>query len=179
MIKKILFACSLILCVAHTDAQIVVNSRFKSRCFEEMAAPLIMVQKFQNECLEKLESLVDETEEIETLLNKEKDPNCWKMYADCYNSIIDAYNNIVRNGTNQGTRNTIANIRHNSSSVRAKIRAAYEKRAQLSAAQYARLRSIEGMTCDRFYSDMSLDDFLNENTPSVKFHFKNGKNQKD
>lgn len=159
----------MLLCIAQAEAQIVINSQFKARSFEEMAAPLIMAQKFQNECLEKLEVLSEETEEIESFINKEKDPVSWKMYADCYNSIIDVYNDIVRRGTNQGTRNTISSLRRASISVRNQIKTAYEKRAQLANDQYIRIKSIQGLICDKYYSDISLDCYLNGNTPEVKY----------
>jgi hypothetical protein len=82
------------------------------------------------------------------------------VYADCYNSIIDEYNSILKNGTNQGTRKAISDLRRQSSSLLASIKAAYDRRNRLSNDQYARLRAVDGLICNRFFSDISIDEFM-------------------
>lgn len=62
--------------------------------FDEMAAPLIMAQRFQQESLNNLDALAEQTEQAEQFISEEKDPATWEVYADCYNSIIDEYNSI-------------------------------------------------------------------------------------
>ena len=151
------------------NAQIVVNSRFKSMTFDEMAAPLIMAQRFQQECLNNLDALAEQTEQAEQFISEEKDPATWEVYADCYNSIIDEYNSILKNGTNQGTRRAISDLRRQSSSLLASIKAAYDRRNRLSNDQYARLRAVDGLMCNRFFSDISIDEFMNGKTTITKF----------
>lgn len=151
------------------NAQIVVNSRFKSMTFDEMAAPLIMAQRFQQESLNNLDALAEQTEQAEQFISEEKDPATWEVYADCYNSIIDEYNSILKNGTNQGTRRAISDLRRQSSSLLASIKAAYDRRNRLSNDQYARLRAVDGLMCNRFFSDISIDEFMNGKTPTVTY----------
>ena len=151
------------------NAQIVVNSQFKARSYDEMVAPLLMVQRFHQECLDNLDALAEQTEQAEQFISKEKDPATWKVYADCYNSIIDEYNSILKNGTNQGTRKAISDLRRQSSSLLASIKAAYDRRNRLSNDQYARLRSVDGLMCNRFFSDISIDEFMNGKTPTVTY----------
>lgn len=109
--KKCIFIIVAMFVATYANAQIVVNSRFKSMTFDEMAAPLIMAQRFQQECLNNLDALAEQTEQAEQFISKEKDPTTWKVYADCYNSIVNEYNSILKNGTNRGTRKAISDLR--------------------------------------------------------------------
>ena len=167
--KKYIFIIAAMFLAISANAQIVVNSRFKSMTFDEMAAPLIMAQRFQQECLNNLDALAEQTEQAEQFISEEKDPATWEVYADCYNSIIDEYNSILKNGTNQGTRRAISDLRRQSSSLLASIKAAYDRRNRLSNDQYARLRAVDGLMCNRFFSDISIDEFMNGKTPTVTY----------
>ncbi len=151
-----------------TKAQ-YVNSQFKALSYDEMVAPLLMYQRFVQKCLDDLESLAEQTEQAEQFVNEEKDPVTWKMYADCYNSIIDEYNSISKNGTNKGTTRIISDLRRQSSSLLACIKSAYDKRNRLASEQYARLKALDGLMCDRFFSDISIDEFMNGKTPTVTY----------
>lgn len=167
--KKYIFIIAAMFLAISANAQIVVNSQFKPMTYDEMAAPLIMAQRFHQECLNNLDALAEQTEQAEQFISKEKDPTTWKVYADCYNSIIDEYNSILKNGTNQGTRKAISDLRRQSSSLLASIKAAYDRRNRLSNDQYARLRAVDGLMCNRFFSDISIDEFMNGKTPIVTY----------
>ena len=167
--KKYIFIIAAMFLAISANAQIVVNSQFKPMTYDEMAAPLIMAQRFHQECLNNLDALAEQTEQAEQFISKEKDPTTWKVYADCYNSIIDEYNSILKNGTNQGTRKAISDLRRQSSSLLASIKAAYDRRNRLSNDQYARLRAVDGLMCNRFFSDISIDEFMNGKTPTVTY----------
>lgn len=167
--KKYLFLIATMFLAIGANAQIVTNSRYKAMSFDEMAAPLLIYQRFYQECLDKLEALAEQTEQAEQFISKDKDPATWKVYADCYNSIINEYNSIVKNGTNQGTRKAISDLTRQSSSLLAGIKAAYDRRNRLSNDQYARLRATDGLTCNRFFSDISIDEFMNGKTPIVTY----------
>ncbi len=152
-----------------SNAQIVINSQFKPFTYDEMAAPLRAVQQFHNQSLNTLGNLMEDLETLESYISKQNDPTCWRIYTDCYNSMVDTYNNIQDNGTNQRTRGRINELRKYASSTKNRIINAVNRRNQLSSDQYNRLRSVSGLTCDRFYSDMSLDDFLDGSTPYVQY----------
>ncbi len=153
----------------NVDAQYVVDSHYKAMSFDEMAAPLLMAKKFQEECLNSLETLAEQTEQAEQFISKENDPKTWSTYADCYNSIIDEYNSVLKKGTGQNTRKNISELKRRSSALLASIRAAYDRRNRLANDQYARLRSVDGLMCSRYFSDISIDEFMNGNTPSVTY----------
>lgn len=165
--RKLLFIIVAMLVAIDANSQIVVNSRYKPMTYDEMVAPLLEAQRFHQECLDNLEALADQTEQAEQFISKEKDPETWSVYADCYNSIIDEYNSILENGVNQGTRKAISDLRRQSSSLLASIKEAYDRRNRLATDQYKRLQVVEGLTCDRFFSDMSIDEFMNGKTPTV------------
>ena len=164
--KKYIFIIAAMFLAISANAQIVVNSRFKSMTFDEMAAPLIMAQRFQQESLNNLDALAEQTEQAEQFISEEKDPATWEVYADCYNSIIDEYNSILKNGTNQGTRRAISDLRRQSSSLLASIKAAYDRRNRLSNDQYARLRAADALLCHPFVSALTIAEFKNPNTPT-------------
>ena len=150
--KKLSFLFLILIICVEAKAQIVVNSQYKARSFDDMVAPFIMVQKFQEECLNSLVTILDQLKQAEQFISEEKDPNTWNKYENCYNSIVDEHNSIVK-----------------SSSLLADIRAAYERRNRLSNDQYARLRAVDGLTCSRYFSDISIDEFMNGNTPTVTY----------
>ena len=54
------------------NAQIVVNSQFKARSYDEMVAPLLMVQRFHQECLDNLDALAEQTEQAEQFISKKR-----------------------------------------------------------------------------------------------------------
>lgn len=170
MRKLLLILFSISFFAAQSSAQFVVNSTYQPMSYEEIAAPYVIVAKFQKECLSALENIAKNTKQVESLMSSDKDPICWDEYADCYNSIIDAYERICNRGTNQQTRGTISELNRRSNSVCSRIRAAYNRRAQLANDQYSRLQSVSGLKCDKFYSDMSLDEFLDGKTPDVNYH---------
>lgn len=159
------------------SAQLVINSQFQPITYDEMVAPLIMVQRFQKECLNNLQEILNQTETVEVYISKEKDPIVWGKYADCYNSIISAYNSIIENGTNQGTRGVISNKRKESISLVNMIKSAYEKRNRMSQGQYARLQAVPGLVCNKYYSDISLDAYINGKEPEVTYKTKEDLNK--
>lgn len=172
MFKKIFTSVFLTTFIMHAKAQIIIDTQsFKPFTYEEKMAPILMVQRFVNECLETLDNLAEQTSSIEPFLNKQKDPIAWKLYADCYNAIVDEYNNIAQYGTNQYTRGIISSLKTRSRNVRSTIKAAYDRKNQLAYDQYQRLQSSPGMKCSEFYADMSLDCFLNGNTPEVTYSY--------
>ena len=167
--KKILFLLTMIFICINAAAQYVVDSHYKAMSFDEMAAPLIMAKKFQEECLNSLETLAEQTEQAEQFISKDNDPKTWSAYADCYNSIIDEYNSILKQGTSQSTRKNISELRRHSSALLASIKSAYDRRNRLANDQYARLKAVDGLMCSRFFSDISIDEFMNGNTPTVTY----------
>ena len=167
--KKILFLLTMIFICINADAQYVVDSHYKAMSFDEMAAPLIMAKKFQEECLNSLETLAEQTEQAEQFISKDNDPKTWSTYADCYNSIIDEYNSILKQGTSQSTRKNISELRRQSSALLASIKSAYDRRNRLANDQYTRMKAVDGLMCSRFFSDISIDEFMNGNTPAVTY----------
>lgn len=155
-------------CSVPSFCQIVINSQFKPLSYDEMVAPLQMVANFHRECSQTLVSLMENAESIESCINKDADPLTWKRYADYYNSIVDEYNRIQKNGTNQGTRGRIAELRRNYSRVINGIGNAYNRRNELANNQYQRVRATNEK-CSRWFSEISLDEFLDGRTPSVTY----------
>lgn len=151
------------------NAQIVINSQFKPFTYDEMVAPLQTYANFYNQCCETLIGLMDNAEQIEAYINKEKEPITWRRYADYYNSILEEYNRIQKKGTNQGTRGRINDLKRNFSRVINGIANAYNRRSELSNNQSQRINSTHER-CDRWYSEISLDEFLDGKTPSVSYY---------
>lgn len=168
--NKFFLAIILALAAYSIHAQIVTNSKFKPIPFQQMAGTLMAAKQFQEECLSSLEAMANKTESIEFMINKDKDPVSWGIYSKCYNAIIDEYNGICKRGTNVKTRNNLSKLRTTCNELCAKIKNAYERRNNLSRDQYARLQSVQGLRCDKFYSDISLDEFLDGKSPTIKYY---------
>lgn len=172
MVNKLKFVLPLIIaCVSPvvSFSQIVINSQFRPFSYDEMVAPLQAVTNFHNQCCETLIGLMENAEQIEPYINKENDPITWKRYADYYNSIVDEYNRINKNGTNQGTRGRINDLKRNFSKVINGIGNAYNRRNELANNQYQRVRATNEK-CNRWYAEISLDEFLDGKTPTVSYY---------
>ena len=154
------------------EAQIAINAQFKARSFNDLAAPYIMYKKFYDECIDTLDNLLEQVKQAEEYISEDKDPLTWCEYVSCYDAIVNEYNSIQTGGTDQNTRSNISRLRKRSTSLLTSIKAAYNKRNMLANEQYNRLRSVEGLTCDRFYSDMSIDNFINGSIPYVNYYTK-------
>ena len=152
---------------SNSSAQ-TTNSAFRPFSFAEMAAPFQMMKQFQDECLNTLMELMDKAESVESYIDKNQDPTCWNRYTEYYNSIVDEYQSILKSGTNQGTRNRIFNLRKNFIVID-DIKRAYNRRYELSNSQYQRI-SATHEKCTRYYSAISLDEFLDGNTPTVTYY---------
>lgn len=170
MVKKIFAIVFVFICLNafNSSAQIRINSQFRPYSYDEMVAPLQAYQQFYNQCLGRLSNLLENAETIEEYIDKNKDPECWRRYTNYYNSVVNEYNSIRNNGTNQGTRNRISNLEREFKVINS-LGNAYNRRADLSNTQFQRIRSTNER-CDRYYSDMSLDEFLDGKTPSVTYY---------
>ena len=145
------------------------TARFTPFTYEEMAAPLRAYTNFFNQCCETLIDLMENAEQIEPYINKEKEPITWQRYCNYYNSIVNEYNSINKQGTNTGTRGRINNLKRNFSRVINDIANTYNRRNQLANNQFQRIQSTKER-CDRYFSDIPLDEFLDGKTPSIKYY---------
>lgn len=156
-------------CSTNSYGQIVINSQFRPFSYDEMVAPLQAAANFHRVCTETLLSLMENAEQLEPYINRDKDPISWKRYVDYYNSVVDEYNRIQKNGTNQGTRARINDLKQNFSRVIIGIGNAYNRRNELANNQYQRVRSTNEK-CSRWFSEISLDEFLDGNTPTISYY---------
>lgn len=153
----------------NADAQIIVNtSQIQPAPFEQGMAVLRAGREFYYECLEKLENLLDKTAKIKPYISKDKDPRTWSRYSDYYNSVVNEYNRLKEQGTDTGTRRRIHSLKMNYSEVISPIVSAYNRRNDLAREQYSRIQYSKE-SCSRFFSEISLDEFLDGNTPSVTY----------
>lgn len=168
--RKILFAAILVCASQAAMAQnYTVESSFTPMTTDELTAPLLIYRAHYKACLEKLQGLLDRTELYSKYLDQEKDPEAFDRFVSCYDEIVEAYNNIIKHGLSGNTNSEISRLREKSSDVCSAIETAYERRKMLAESQYNKLRANYGLVCDRYYSDISLDEFLDGKTPSVTF----------
>ena len=163
--KKVIILVLSFLSVFCSNAQV-----FEPLTYEELAAPLRAATAYHNQCCDALIQLMEGAQSIEAYISKDKDPICWTRYCNYYNSVVAEYNSINQYGVNGGTRQHISNLRTNFSVIRA-IGIAYEKRYNLAQEQYNRLKSSPNLRCDKYYWDLSVDDFLDGKTPKVNYHY--------
>ena len=162
--KNLFFALCMLMSFLTNEA----TAQYRGMTFDEMMKPLLLYRNFFDECNNQLIALMESAQEIEPYIDRNKDPNTWNRYTAYYNSVVNEYNNINQRGTNQNTRSNIANLRRRFSEINSII-AAYNRRADLANAQYHRLRSTN-QRCDRYYSEISLDEFLDGKTPVVNYY---------
>ena len=110
--KKCIFIIVAMFVATYANAQIVVNSRFKSMTFDEMAAPLIMAQRFQQECLNNLDALAEQTEQAEQFIENfgidlDKIRITDNTYSDRINNQVSLYTYTAYGSTSMGWRGTL------------------------------------------------------------------------
>lgn len=171
MVRQIKFLIGILLILQFpfvSSAQIVIGSKYRPFSYGEMLAPAMAAANYHRECCDKLENVLEKAEVIESKINKEKDPITWKRYCDFYNSVVDEYNIIMKNGGNASTDGNIQKIKKQFTIVINGISNASERRMDLAYTQYQRIMATNEK-CDRFYSDISLDEFLDGKTPEIKY----------
>lgn len=170
MVKKLLQLIILFVfampCIANAQ---VITSKFRPLSYGEMVAPLQAYSNFVNQCLAKLEKLMENAEQIEPYINKAIETKTWERYASYYNSISAEYNRIIDRGTDQGTRRRINELARTFSDVIDNIGNAYNRRAELSRNQFQRIQSTHER-CSRYFADIPLDEFLDGKTPIVNYY---------
>lgn len=151
----------------HANAQ-VISSKFEPLSYEEMTAPLIIYRNFVRECSAKLLDLLNRSQEVEPYIDQSKDPQTWRRYNDYYGSVCNEAKILLEYGTNQGTRGRIFKLQQEFSVIKG-IADAYKRRKELYDDQYRYMRSTNKKP-DRLYIEISLDEFLDGQTPIIYYH---------
>lgn len=145
-----------------------IHAQFRPFSYEEMVAPLEEMQRFHDQCCETLLQLMNNSQQVESYIIKDKDPITWDRYKTYYNSIENEYNNINSYGVNQYTSANINQLRKDFSIINGIVQA-YNRRQALSIEQYKRVQNSPNLVYNQDYGDISLDDFLDGNTPNIRF----------
>lgn len=144
---------------------------FKARSFEEMMAPFVAYRQHFDECANKINSLYEYLTKAEMFINKEDDPNTWEIYSVLHDAVIEEGNKLFENGTSMYTMRNINALSVKCRQFMNQLMAAYERRNRLAEAQSIRLRNERGLTCDQYYIEISIDEFLDGSTPTVNYQY--------
>lgn len=144
------------------------NAQFRPLTFDDMMKPILMYEKFFDECNNEMTNLLQQTQQIEPYIDRQKDPRSWERYQRYYAELKGAYDLLHERGANSNTKPHIAQLKRRFSEINSII-AAYNRRVDLANSQYQRLRYSD-QRCDRYYSDISLDEFLDGKTPVVNYY---------
>lgn len=162
---KRLFTCTLAAMVL-VSMFVFSSAKVEAQSLEEM----LLYREAYYKCENALQTMLNNLGQLEEYIDKNKDPQYWEMYSDCYNSVSELLSDLNTNGLSAYIQSRRSELAKQSNSVFNKISGAINRRYKLAQDQYNRLRSIPGIKCDRYYADISLDEFLNGNTPSVNYY---------
>lgn len=166
-IIKIIILLFFTLACKKSEAASPLSPSYSPSLFNETLGTMMLYQSFYQDCCNRLIELMDKAEDIEPYINPHTEPLTWQRYLNYYNSIVNVYNDVSKNGTDSSTRTKINNLRRDFSVIKS-IQVAYERRSQLAQSQMIKLNS-QNITCDRLYSEISLDEFLDGKTPVINY----------
>lgn len=146
---------------------LVINSRFKPFSYEELLAPALMATQAHQAIEEKYSELAAQAND----LYKKLDANRDKKSVATYNAYMSALNSLAselsKNGLNQGSRRGALNAAENFQKHIIPILRGYDRRAEAERAQQEMLSKDPTHLYARWAKDLSVDDFVDNQTLDV------------
>ena len=114
-----------------------------------------------------LVGLYENAQELNGRLDPQIEPICYRKYKKYVNDLEAEINKIHKDGYDTEISSRASNFRLRYSNEISPIITAYNRRVELANSQNASMAANPGIRYNRFYSEISLDEFLNGKTPNV------------
>lgn len=146
---------------------ITINSKFRPFSFQEMMAPLTIMEQNHREVEQNYANLMAESAKWENLANEQTDKIAYNQYKKYAIDLERAADQLAREGITPSSRPSMYKLRSRYQSEIAPIELAYKRKEADITAQKEMMQKDPTHLFNRKASQMSLDDYLTDNSLDV------------
>ena len=150
------------------NLNIVANSRFKARSFDDLLKPLAMYTQEYNAIEQGVNELDTKASVWENMANEQRDPRAYKMYKD-YADDLKSADSLATSGLSNQSRNKLMKLKARYSQEIVPIEQAFQNRAEEMKEQQA--GRARGMVYEGSAALASLDRYLGN--PTIRYGMAN------
>lgn len=151
------------------NLNIVANSRFKARSFDDLLKPLAMYTQEYNAIEQGVNELDTKASIWENMANEQTDPYAYKMYKNYADDLKSAADSLATSGLSNQSRSNLMKLKARYSQEITPIEQAYQNRLEEMKEQ--RAGRTKGMVYEGDASRASLDRYLRN--PSIRYGMAN------
>ena len=151
------------------NLNIVANSRFKARSFDDLLKPLAMYTQEYNAIEQGVNELDTKASIWENMANEQTDPYAYKMYKNYADDLKSAADSLATSGLSNQSRSNLMKLKARYSQEITPIEQAYQNRLEEMKEQ--RAGRTKGMVYEGDASKASLDRYLRN--PSIRYGMAN------
>lgn len=145
---------------------IVLKSAFRPFTYDELVKPVIQYKNEYDKVEADYSTLAAQTEAWKNIADQEKSPQAYAMYQR-YAQELDNVVTDFSKGMTMGNRSQLLNMKRRYASDIQPIATAYQKQQALAEEQRKAMAANPTMRYERYASNMSLDDFIND--PAIDY----------
>lgn len=151
------------------NLNIVANSRFKARSFDDLLKPLAMYTQEYNAIEQGVNELDTKASVWENMANEQRDPRAYKMYKDYADDLKSAADSLATSGLSNQSRSKLMKLKARYSQEIVPIEQAFQNRAEEMKEQQA--GRARGMVYEGSAALASLDRYLGN--PTIRYGMAN------
>lgn len=141
-------------------ANIVINSKYKGKSFEEMIKPLAMYTDEYNDIEAGLSDLSTKSNVWDRLANAQDSPNAYNLYKGYSNDLAKAADSLAKQRLNPTSRKQLLDMKSRYSKEIIPIENAYTKKEKYTEEQRQASMKDSTLRFDKIAANTSLDEFL-------------------
>lgn len=146
---------------------LVVNSKFKPFTYEDFMKPILLATQAHRELEDAYSTLSSDTEELEKMLDANRDKMSYATYQNYIKQVNNLADELNQKGLTANSRRSAIKAKDDYHQKIVPIKAGYNRRAEAEKAQQAMLSQDPTRLYARRASELSVDDYVNDQTLDV------------
>lgn len=155
------------------NLNIVANSRFKARSFDDLLKPLAMYTQEYNAIEQGVNELDTKASVWENMANEQTDPYAYKMYKKYSDDLKSAADSLATSGLSNQSRSNLMKLKARYSQEITPIEQAYATRKEQAKEQQQAMLQDPTLLLSRRAATTSLDDYIRN--PQLAYESYSGK----
>lgn len=155
------------------NLNIVANSRFKARSFDDLLKPLAMYTQEYNAIEQGVNELDTKASVWENMANEQTDPYAYKMYKKYSDDLKSAADSLATSGLSNQSRSNLMKLKARYSQEITPIEQAYAARKEQAKEQQQAMLQDPTLLLSRRAATTSLDDYIRN--PQLAYESYSGK----
>lgn len=146
---------------------LVVNSKFKPFTYDDFMKPILLATQAHRELEDAYSTLSSDTEELEKMLDANRDKMSYATYQNYIKQVNNLADELNQKGLTANSRRSAIKAKDDYHQKIVPIKAGYNRRAEAEKAQQAMLSQDPTRLYARRASELSVDDYVNDQTLDV------------